>query len=123
MSKAKTAAKVLKTAIKRIATRFTQGQWCARDDQGVWRLCMEGALFNGASSAQTVPQAQAKKIVEEILKERGFKDIPTFNDQQGRTADEAIEIFKLALIRIETGGLDDPEDEYIDDGELEKLLL
>jgi hypothetical protein len=126
MSKAKTPAKVIKTAIKRIETRWTQSAWCTMTPDGKggtkWMLCMEGALFNGHQSPQTQAQRDARDMIVEVLKERGFSDIPTFNDVKGRKVEEAIEILKLTLIRIETGGFDDVEDDYISEEETEELL-
>jgi hypothetical protein len=124
MSKAKTANKVLRTALKRIQKGWTKGEWYTRDKDGNSFVCLEGALFGFCSlelNQMTDAQLKARELVIGVINERSnYCSIPTFNDAPETELDDVIEVIKLAIIRDETGY--DPEDDYLDDEEIESLL-
>lgn len=109
MSKAGTPIKVLRTALKRVDKGWTQNHWSFRDGEGNQYVCLEGALFGYCDSVKhglTDAQASARDIVLQIIRERynAYDSIPSFNDQLGRTKEEVQEVIKLAIIRLETTG-------------------
>lgn len=123
MSKGSTPIKVLRTALKRVQKGWTQHVWVQRDPEtGKVYVCLEGALFGYCeANAHGLTEAQvgAKEACLTIIKERfgrQYGDIPTFNDDRGRTQEEVMEVIKLAIIRLETTGDGeiDPEDEDFD---------
>lgn len=142
MSKAKTAAKVLRVAIN----RAQKGQWVKgafrrhdrnNPDNGVG-YCNIGLLTAGNDCPLTNAQREAMGLCAQIIRER-FPDrinlwdrtgdgdygvdkstIVHFNDHENTTLEELLEVLKLALIRCETGGLDDPEE--IDPDEIADLF-
>lgn len=116
MSKSSTPIKVLRTALKRVQKGWTKNQWHRHDPEtGQNFVCMEGAVYGYCEPAkhQTTPaQRTAIKVLKEIIKEKyGIEEIPSFNDADGRTKDEVLEVIKLGIIRLETGGDDEDEDE------------
>lgn len=120
MSKANSAKKVLRVALKRIQRGWTKGAWVNRDSQsGQVSVCIEGALFGYCREPQTAEQVEARDIVLEIIQERpgrSYIDIPSWNDDEKRMVEEVEEIIKLAIIRAETGGsLDENEIEEVDE--------
>lgn len=143
MSKANNPIKVLKTAIKRLNKGWKKGDWAEYNpNTGQVSVCLEGAIFGFCHSAKTNAQREAKAACEQIILERVldgtfvFKDygpgdielvsavngvglIPKMNDEFAQTADEMVEICKLAIIRLETGGPieDDEFIEFDPDGE------
>lgn len=136
MSKANSVTKVLKTAYKRVTTRLGRRGWVQQDDNGNYVVCLEGALFGFCATPQTQAQIQARDLVREIIAEK-YPDrflrldvgntlvvhIPGFNDDPLITDEEIAEVVKLAWIRSETGGpMDDPQDQYINNEELEELF-
>lgn len=125
MSKANSAIKVLQTGIKRVAKGWTQGDWKCQGPDGKWYVCMEGALFGYCSAdvhGLTAAQDEARDVCLQIIAERypEHNSIPGFNDDPERTKDEVLEVMKLALIRLETGGGDD--ENYLDDEDVDSLL-
>ena len=120
MSKANNPIKVLKTAIKRINKGWDKGNWVYYDKKtGKASVCLEGAIY-GYCTGQNATEAQKKaiRVVEEIIGERtgsSMPDIPSFNDAPLTTKDDILEVCKLAIIRLETGGalVDDPVEELI----------
>lgn len=146
MSKAKTPIKVLKTAIKRLNKGWMTGDWAKHDpNTGQTFVCLEGAIFGFCDKAQTPQQKEALEVCEQILFER-LKDglwefydksyqedvlkfgpqglVPRFNDSVAKSSDELVEICKLAIIRLETGGPveDDEFIEFDPDEDLVDLL-
>lgn len=135
MSKGNSAVKVLRTALKRVQKGWTKNTWSHKNDDGSMSVCLEGALFGYCSltdKQKTPSMLEAEKLVKEIIAERypkyggktlsgqPYVDIPSFNDAQERVQEEVEEVVKLALIRAETGGLeDDPE---IEDEDFSNLL-
>jgi hypothetical protein len=140
MSKANSPIKVLKTAIKRLNKGWTKATWSDYDEKsGQVSVCLEGAIFGFCENSKTQAQRDAIEACEQIIFER-WNDgvfmfpnesedmkghevpegiIPRFNDSVAQTADEMVEICKLAIIRLETGGPID-DDEFIEfdpDGE------
>lgn len=143
MSKANSPIKVLKTAIKRLNKGWTTGEWSAYDPEtDTVSVCLEGAIFGFCTDASTPQQQEALQACEQIIferwkdgefdlrvgpdaaekyKETGGKGIvPAFNDRAAKTADELVEICKLAIIRLETGG--PIGDDEFDDEEINELL-
>lgn len=121
MSKASTPIKVLRTALKRVDKGWTQGDWYKPGDKVAY-VCLEGALFgycNAGKHGLTDAQQAARAVIQQIISERhpGHSDIPSFNDQKGRTKDEILEVIKLAIIWLETTG-----DGEMDDDDFEDLL-
>ena len=153
MSKANSPIKVLKTAIKRLNKGWVKSQWSDHNpDTGVTSVCLEGAIFRFCQHAKTPQQKEALQACEQIILERWVNDefkieatspernetakkaalesggrgvVPLYNDRVAQTSDEMVEICKLAIIRLETGGPIE-DDEFIefdpDSEELEDLL-
>ena len=147
MSKANSPIKVLKTAIKRLNKGWTTGEWSKHDPEtGVTSVCLEGAIFGFCMNAKTPQQTEALQACEEIILERWVNDefrryedspadekmaryaavnnkgrgvVPMFNDHIAKSSDELVEVCKLAIIRLETGGPigDDEFIEFDPDGE------
>lgn len=141
MSNAKTPAKVLKTAYKRVTTRLGRDMWVRTDRDGTYKVCLEAALFGFCRTPTTQAQIEARDIVRQIIKERhpgtmvdlyGEISIPAFNDAKRHLAngdveyifseEEIAEVVKLAWIRADSGGSIDPEEDYIGDEDLNDLL-
>ena len=149
MSKANSARKVLKTALRRVQTRWGQNSWSKPGDDGVWYVCMEGALFGGCQFPQTDAQVEAHNILLEVIKEdlkagngehivdeildrchsKGTSreemleklEIPAVNDRSAVTQEDVERWVKLALIRAETGGLLEEDPDFTDE-EIDELL-
>ena len=119
MSKANSAAKVIRTAIKRVTKQWGKGAWSRKESDGNYYVCLEGALFGFCNKAQTKAQHEAHAKVLEVVRERGFRSIPDFNDLESTTQDEVVDVLKTALLRLE---LDKIEEDYIDPDEVESLL-
>jgi len=123
MSKAGTPIKVLRTAYKRVEKGWTQGDWSTEGSDGKYYVCLEGALFGYCNSNEhglTDAQKGAREVVLQIIGERygrQYHSIPAFNDSPGRTKDEVLEVIKLAIIRLETTG-----EGEIDDDEFDSIL-
>lgn len=121
MSKAGTPIKVLRTGLKRVDKGWTQNHWSYKGDDGVQYVCLEGALFGYCDSQKhglTEAQKEARNVVLQIIGERynnRYADIPSFNDDRGRTKEEIQEVIKLAIIRLETTGDGEmDEDDFAD---------
>lgn len=127
MSKGSTPIKVLRTALKRVDKGWAQSAWVAKNDDGNFSVCLEGALFgycdantHGLTDAQKKARDLVLTVIQERYKDRRgrpFESIPAFNDASERTKQEIQEVIKLAIIRLETGG-----DEEIDEEDFEDLL-
>lgn len=144
MSKGNSAIKVVRTALKRVQKGWRKSAWSERNpDTGIFEVCMEGALFgycNLHETQLTPAQLKARDTVWEIIRERFservisriYEDptdeekekvlaeprIPTFNDAPDTVFEEVEEIFKLALIRLET---EDLMKDYLDEDELDEV--
>lgn len=110
MSKANSPIKVLKTAIKRLNKGWTTCEWSKFDPEtGQVYVCLEGAIFGFCMYPSTQAQKEALDACNQIVLER-HPSLPesaagrAFNDSLAETADEMVEICKLAIIRLETGG-------------------
>lgn len=122
MSKAGTPIKVLRTAMKRIDKGWIQRDWSAEID-GQWFVCLEGALFGYCDANRhglTDAQEAARDVVLGVINDRysyskAYNSIPSFNDEPGRTKEEILEVIKLAIIRLETTGDGEIEDDEFDD--------
>lgn len=107
MSKANSAIKVLKTAIKRVDKGWTRGSWSKPTSDGGRAVCLEGAIFGYCMDAQTDEQREAHAAVLEVIQDR-FPDssfaltIPGTNDRKIKDKEEAKELLKLAIIHLET---------------------
>lgn len=149
MSKANSARKVLKTALRRVQTRWGQNAWSKEGPDGRYYVCMEGALFGGCQIPQTAAQVEAHNILLEVIKEdlkagngehiiEAITDecipdewgreklikrlnIPTVNDRSVVTQEDVERWMKLALIRAETGGLLEEDPDFTDE-EVDELL-
>ncbi len=119
MSKANSPIKVLRTALKRVDKSWAQNAWVAHDDKGNYFVCLEGAVYGYCSRNDhqvTSAQNEAIKVLEEIISERYQTEsgiptrIPDFNDKNGRTKEEVMEVIKLGIIRLETDALMDDDD-------------
>lgn len=126
MSKASTPIKVLRTALKRVQTRWTTGTWndlrTNSDGTKTSFVCLEGALFGGQRQPITDAQVKAHKMVQVVLKEtHGTTNIPQWNDTRADQA-KAEDLIKRTIIRLETGGFDDIEDMEISDEEVALLM-
>jgi hypothetical protein len=122
MSKANSAIKVLRTALKRVTKGWTQHVWSFTDPvTGQTFVCLEGGLFGYCDQNKhglTDAQKQARDACLEVIKDRyqgRFWSIPTFNDEPGRTQEEVQEVIKLAIIRLETTGGEASDEEDFDD--------
>lgn len=120
MSKASTPIKVLRTALKRVEKGWIQRDWVAEID-GTHYVCLEGALFgycdankHGLTDAQEGAKAAVLSVIHDRYN-RLYQSIPSFNDAPGRTKEEILEIIKLAIIRLETTGDGEVDDEEFDD--------
>src|SRR4051812_14385426 len=104
MSKANSAIKVLRVALKRVEKRWGKRAWSKKDDAGTYRVCLEGAITGGCEMPNTQPQQEALRVVRTVILERfpevDGRIIPVFNDAQERTIDEIIEVIKLSIIRL-----------------------
>lgn len=121
MSKANSPIKVLRTALKRVQKAWRQGAWSEKGDDGNYYVCLEGALYGYCNAAKTQAQKDAAKVCENIIFEKyGIQGIPSWNDRPNTTQEMVEEVVKLGIIRLETGG--DPEDNYLDDEEVDTLL-
>lgn len=131
MSKAKTPVKVLKTAIKRLNKGWATGSWADYDPETKKvSVCLEGAIFGFCTNPMTPQQQEALQACEQIIIERypqldvkrgryNTGPIPRFNDSIAESVDDVVEVCKLAIIRLETGGPID-DDEFVEfdpDGE------
>lgn len=120
MSKAGTPIKVLRTALKRVEKGWTKDHWSYKADDGNYYVCLEGALFGYCDSNKhglTDAQKDARDVVLKIINERYgyYSDIPAFNDARERTKEEVLEVVKLAIIRLETTGDGEmDEDDFAD---------
>lgn len=103
------------TWVKKAAAKVT-GQ------KPVHSVCIEGAIYGYCDASKRGVVTPAQRIAIDttlgVINERypgQFSSIPEFNDAQGRTKDEVLEVCKLAQIRLETDGLDgdDEVDELI----------
>jgi hypothetical protein len=110
MSYAKTSQKVLRTALKRLQSRWGKGTWVSDEDHG-YKVCIEGAICNGQPSRSTVtqPQHDAMLFVQEIIEEDGHASIPLFNDHPDTSLEDVENVMKLAIIRAESGAVPDPK--------------
>lgn len=123
MSKAKTPIKVLRTALKRVQRAWSDKTWSEKGDDGNYYVCLEGAIYGFCRQPTTQAQRDAHAVCLQIVKEKyGAASIPNFNDESGRTQEQVAEVIKLGIIRLETGGMDDPEGDYIDPEEVDDLL-
>lgn len=124
MSKASSAIKVLRTALKRVQKGWTKKNWHYYDPYtGVNKVCLEGALFGYCEPYKhgvTAEQIKARNVCLQIIHERypAYDSIPAFNDAEERTQDEVMEVIKLGIIRLETGG----DEDGLDDEDVEDLL-
>lgn len=120
MSKAGTPIKVLRTAMKRVDKGWIQRDWSV-EIRGQWFVCLEGALFGYCDANRhglTDAQEAARDVVLGVINDRYSKlyhSIPAFNDEPGRTKEEILEVIKLAIIRLETTGDGEIEDDEFDD--------
>lgn len=107
--------------MKRVTKGWTKNHWHWYDPTtDTNKVCLEGALFGYCESNKhelSKAQIEARDVVLKIVKERhGFPTIPEFNDAGDTTKDEVLEVLKLAIIRLETGGDEDGlDDEDVDD--------
>lgn len=121
MSKGNSALKVLRTALKRVDKGWTKGVWSDKGNDGVQYVCLEGALFGYCDSHRnglglTDAQEKAREVVLKIIRERHNQwSIPSFNDAPERTKEEIQEVIKLSIIRLETDGDGEMEDEDVAD--------
>lgn len=121
MSKGNSALKVLRTALKRVDKGWTKGTWSEKGGDGTQYVCLEGALFGYCDSHRnglglTEAQEEARKVVLKIIRERHHAySIPSFNDAPERTKEEIQEVIKFAIIRLETTGDGELEDEDVAD--------
>lgn len=148
MSKANSPIKVLRTALKRVEKGWSKSAWHERYD-GQSYVCLEGAIYGfcNARGHETPAQKKAIEVVEQIILER-LKDgklnisefrvkrllgqygvsgktdgfIPAFNDDSETVKEDILEIIKLAIIRLETGGDEDEVIEFDPDEDLADLL-
>lgn len=115
MSKASTTVKVLRTGLKRIQSRWIKRHFgvLVPDGEGgeVQKVCMVGALTGGCTMPVTNQQREALKLIEEAAAQlfplEFHGSIPALNDSRDFTQEDAEKIFKLALIKAETGALED----------------
>lgn len=138
MSRASTPLKVARVALKRVQNRWGQRKWSqktTRDGEEVWTVCLEGAVTGGCRVPITDAQRTVLQVMNDIICEQdpdmarlrkmlgatNRSIIPSFNDHNC-SLEDAEEIVKRVIIRLETGGLDDPEEDYIDDDEVASLL-
>lgn len=141
MSKAKTPAKVLKVALRRVQTRWTKGAWASKQQDGSYAVCMEGAIFGFCNKPHTAAQVEALQILTEVIREDisgnqqfaeaeeeqwGFVHterltVPQVNDLEITTQEDVERWMKKALIRAETGGSLDEDPDFTDE-EIDELL-
>jgi hypothetical protein len=86
-------------------------------------VCLEGALFGYCDEGKhelTDAQKKAREIVLSVVKDRypSYRSIPEFNDDAMRTKEEVMEVLKLSIIRVETGG----DEDEIGEEDFENLL-
>lgn len=118
MSNAKTPAKVLRVAFRRIQKRWGQHSWSNHNKQtGVTEVCIEGAVYGFTMPNDKNPACQmACDLILEVIQEKykpksigtvfgQFQSIPHFNDDENTTQAMVEDVVKTALIRAETGGL------------------
>lgn len=120
MSKANSPIKVLRTALKRVQKGWTKSTWhYYNPSDGTNYVCLEGAIYGYCPEEKhntTPEQRQAINVVREIVREEyGYETIPTFNDAMATTKENVMEVIKLGIVRLETGG-------EIDDKEFDDLL-
>ena|SRR5689334_1505491 len=117
MSKANSSVKVLRTALKRVDEGWTQHEW-HRYEHGTKKhyVCLEGAIVGFCKPGEheiTRAQQEAMNVCRQIIWEKtGQTEIPTYNDEPGRTKEEIKELIKLGIIRLET---DDETDYTLED--------
>lgn len=116
MSKANSPIKVLRTALHRVQKGWTKNHWSWYDRRtGKNFVCLEGAVYGFCDEKKHQPteaQKKAIKILKEIIKENyGINSIPTFNDDRETTQEAVEEVIKLGMIRLETGGDEEDEDD------------
>jgi hypothetical protein len=118
MSNAKTPAKVLRVAFRRIQRGWVQSAWSNLNKQtGVTEVCIEGAIYGFTMRNDKNPACKmACDLILEVIKEKHqpmlfgrpvgqFSSIPHFNDDPNTTQAMVEDVVKTALIRAETGGL------------------
>lgn len=122
MSKAKTPAKVLRTALKRLQKGWTKGtvysgpgypQIVIIDGklavQDKVAVCLRGAVHGYQGQIQTPATIFADKAILVSINElfpndgKKWRSLPEFNDDKKTTFPMVEEVTKMALIKVETG--------------------